>query len=206
MFNLSSSNRSISCSQVSREIGNPTTSAEGQDPYEDIIELANNIPLIDVLKHFNVKLNEFNFATCPFHKNGNEKSPSFRYYPETNSFRCYGCHKGGKYAHATEFLSFKEGIDRETAASKILQLFRSSKIITYANYQDSIEQLNIMMQFSNYVRNFRLNFNNDNDFEYIEYICCVFDKFNQKYQLTNEALRKLMNSLIENINDYIKSK
>ena len=48
---------------------------------------------------------------CPFHQ---EKNPSFFIYPETNSFYCYGCQKGGNIITFVELLygySFKEAVE-----------------------------------------------------------------------------------------------
>jgi len=47
---------------------------------------------------------------CPFHS---EKSPSFYIYQATNSFYCFGCHKGGntiKFVMEYYNLSFKEAV------------------------------------------------------------------------------------------------
>lgn len=39
-----------------------------------------------------VDLNNYHYALCPLH---NERSPSFRFHEDTNSFYCYGCGVGG---------------------------------------------------------------------------------------------------------------
>ncbi len=47
---------------------------------------------------------------CPFH---NEKTPSFTVYPESNSFYCYGCHKGGgviQFVMEAEHLAFTDAV------------------------------------------------------------------------------------------------
>lgn|SRR3990167_374187 len=51
------------------------------------VEQAKQRPLTDF-----IQFNKANFAPCPFH---NEKEPSFKYYPETNTFNCFGGCGGG---------------------------------------------------------------------------------------------------------------
>lgn len=50
-------------------------------------------------------------ALCPFHS---EKHPSFYIYPETNTFYCFGCQKGGdviKFVELAFGYSFKEAVN-----------------------------------------------------------------------------------------------
>ena len=39
-----------------------------------------------------IDVNSAGFAPCAWH---NEKSPSMKFYPKTNSVYCFGCNKGG---------------------------------------------------------------------------------------------------------------
>ena len=43
-------------------------------------------------------------ACCPFHQ---EKTPSFYFYPQTDTFKCFGCGEGG---NAVSFLMKHEGL------------------------------------------------------------------------------------------------
>jgi DNA primase len=35
------------------------------------------------------------WATCPFHKNGQERTPSLQIDPQKQLWHCFGCHAGG---------------------------------------------------------------------------------------------------------------
>src|SRR5262245_17201573 len=48
-------------------------------------------------------------ALCPFHQ---EKSPSFHVSSERQTFKCFGCGKGG---NAIDFVIEREGVDFKTA-------------------------------------------------------------------------------------------
>lgn len=51
------------------------------------IEQAKQIPITNF-----IEVNKAGFAKCPFH---GEKTGSFKYYKESNSFYCFGCNEGG---------------------------------------------------------------------------------------------------------------
>lgn len=58
-------------------------------------------------------------ALCPFHK---EKTPSFHVNPRTQSFHCFGCHKGGdvfRFLMEHESLNFIEAVVRLAERARI---------------------------------------------------------------------------------------
>jgi DNA primase catalytic core len=63
------------------------------------------VPIQDVIgKYISIKKAGTVYeACCPFHL---EKSPSFKIFPKTNSYKCFGCGKGG---NAVGFVMEKEG-------------------------------------------------------------------------------------------------
>lgn len=80
---------------------------------QDQIDSVLNIPFKDVAKKYVLlkKLGRLYIGLCPFH---NEKNPSFYIYPDTNSFYCYGCQKGGNiitFLKLIEGYSFKQAVD-----------------------------------------------------------------------------------------------
>jgi len=49
------------------------------------------IPILQIAEKFGLKVKN-NKCICPFHSDG---EPSLTFYPETNSFYCFGCNSGG---------------------------------------------------------------------------------------------------------------
>lgn len=72
---------------------------DNQHLLDEILELEKEIlsrlSLVRVYDDFvgGVSLEEKRMVSCPLH---DEDTPSFRYYPETDTFYCFGCQKGGK--------------------------------------------------------------------------------------------------------------
>ena len=55
-------------------------------------EIKQRVSMIEMLQHYGIETNRSNFCRCPFHQ---EKSASFKAYPGTRGFYCYGCHESG---------------------------------------------------------------------------------------------------------------
>jgi DNA primase len=193
-------------SETSGETGDIATSFTRKDYYQKLIERANTVPLVRILKTYHLRVDEHNRKLiCPFktHKGGHETTPSFWYFPETNSFYCYGCYIGGKGSHGCEFIAAMEGISRAKAAAKILDSF-SSEVDedNMLNRHDFSEQLEIMMDFSVVVREFRETHTDEKSHKFIEAMCWVYDQHNLNHDHSNEALRRVVEELKEQINSY----
>jgi len=207
MRTLPDTARPTSDSETSGETGDIAEAFTGKDFYQDLIDKANTVPLMRVFKMYGIRVNEYSTKiTCPFkhHKGGRENTPSFYYYPQTNSFCCYGCHTGGRHAHGVEFVAAMEGINKMAATYKILDLFGSEvdedNILTR---EDFSEQLEIMMSLSEAIREFRQNHTGPHAFDFIEDKCRVYDDLNSKFKkLDNEALRRIVEEIKEEISSY----
>ncbi len=70
---------------------------------------------------------------CPFH---NEKTPSFTVYPESGSFYCFGCGKGGDIF---TFTSLVENLDYIEAVKLLAE--RSGVILPQDGYDNSMQRL-----------------------------------------------------------------
>jgi DNA primase len=196
--------------ETSGEVGDSADPAARKIYFQNLINKANSVPLIQIFKYYKLFLNENSRKTiCPFksHKGGRESSGSFYFYPETNSFYCFGCKLGGQYAHACEFVSFIENISKVKAAFKIFKLFENDVVesggVELFDSENNSERLEIMLDFSNVVREFRQTFIDEKSHAYIEHACSVYDKTNLSHKsLDNVALRRVVDSLKEYIAAY----
>ena len=55
-------------------------------------EIKRTVPILELATYLGIKIDPHNRAICPFHKDTN---PSLKFYPENNSFYCFGCNIGG---------------------------------------------------------------------------------------------------------------
>lgn len=210
MRDLSDSIGSFGYGETSGEAGNAAAPLTGKAFFQDLIRRANTVPLIRILTHCGVRVNIHNKIICPFksHKGGRERTPSFEYYQETNSFYCHGCKIGGKSAHACEFMAAFDGIKRTQAAYKIINLFGSdigdpAEVTGCCNFS---EQLEIMMDFSNIVKDFRKLYLDKEAQIFIEERCETYDELCAKLEfksvLDNDTLYAIVGHLKEQINFY----
>lgn len=203
MCPIPSTTRSNSDGKTPGETGSVAAAFAGKDYYQELIGKANTVPIAKVFKHYGVRLDTHNRKTaCPFrsHKGGRERTPSFYFYPDTNSFNCYGCSIGGR---CCEFVMHMEHCTKVQAAYKILQLFGSD--VDEDNIfdpEDLAERLVIMMDFSNAVREFYQTYPTEEAGVYVEVACKKYDALNLKHKLDNEALRRTVEQLKEYINLY----
>lgn len=205
MRTISNTTRSVGYGETSGETGDIATSFTGKDFYQELIQKANTVPLVRLFKHYGLRLDENNRKiTCPFsaHKGGRENTGSFNYYPHTNTFWCFGCKVG---VYACDFVANMDGCNKVKAANKILDLFHADadddNILDKQNFSEKLE---IMMDFSNTVREFIRSNPEQKDLAFIENICMVYDTMNLKHNLNNDALRSMIKQLKEKIDSYIK--
>lgn len=89
-----------------------------------LLERLNTLPLETVFKFYNCQYiidNAGRNSKCPlppFHSTG--KTPPFRWYPRTNSWSCFSCHKGGS---VVQFVMHMESLTIKEALQKTLSIF-----------------------------------------------------------------------------------
>lgn len=76
-------------------------------------EIKQRVSMIEILKYYGIETNGSNFCRCPFH---HEKSASFKAYPGTRGFYCFGCNESGS---VIDFVMRYFGLDFQSAISKL---------------------------------------------------------------------------------------
>ena len=82
---------------------------------DELDEIARKINLVDYIEQTEElhRKGENYFIKCPFHKG--DDTPSLCIYPETNSWHCFGCGKGGtiyNWIMAKDNVRFKDSVER----------------------------------------------------------------------------------------------
>ncbi len=169
------------------------------DVVRDAIDKANSIKLFELLQSYDVNVGYRNNTYCPFpfHKNGNERSASFNFYPNTNSFYCWGCKTGGR---AVDFISRYKSISRYDAALEIINEYSVGDV-------SNIERVNnyypVYAEFSNLIREFIIEHSEEpKALEHAEYICSALDSIRSKHYLDINALNMVLTKLRKKLADY----
>lgn len=55
-------------------------------------EIKQRVSMIEMLRHYGIETNRSGFCRCPFHQ---ERSASFKAYPGSRGFYCFGCNESG---------------------------------------------------------------------------------------------------------------
>lgn len=182
--------------------GSPSNTLERRQHNAELIAKANTVSLPEVMHKYGFHIDGNNRKiTCPFkfHSNGNERTSSFWYYPDTNSFYCFGCKSSRS---PTDFVALYENIARCKAATKIIEAFGSEVSDDWEVSFNSQEQQEIVVAFCDSIRTVITD--NPNALEQIEAITEAFDMLNEKYQLDIEGTKKLISKMQERL-DHICS-
>jgi hypothetical protein len=203
MRNVPDSTGSDGYGETPGEAGNSSASSPGKAFYQELISRANTVPITRVFKHYGLRLDEHNrkiICPIPSHKGGRENSASFYYYPQTNTFWCFGCKTG---IHCCDLVAAMDSISKAKAAFKLLEWFADDVdedgILDNSSFS---ERLEIMIDFSNAVRDFRATAIDQKSIEYIEHVCSVYDRINLKLKLDNEGLRRLVEEIKQDIKSH----
>lgn len=173
------------------------------DTTKNIFKTANTLKLIKLFKYYNLKVSESNRKIkCPFksHAQGRESTPSFYYYPDKNTFWCFGCKTG---VHAVDFVTAYENCKPIEAARKIIQLFNcDDATYTDEGHEDLTDNL---LLFFTKIRDLRSDINSEEFSLFLENISEKFDTLYDKYSLNDnpKALLSLIEKTDKKIKDFI---
>ena len=202
MCDIRNTTRSDSCCQTSGQTGSLAEAFGGQTNYQDLINRANQVKLIDIFKYYKLFINEENQkVACPFpsHKGGRETTASFKFYPASNTFWCFGCKIG---TNPCAFVSSFEKISRAKAAIKILSIFEPDQEEYVQVSENYSEKLQKMVDLSNLIRDFKQSHFHDKDRDFIDKLCKFYDAMNFKYAMSAESICALIDKLSIKINSY----
>lgn len=54
-----------------------------------------SVSMKDICYHYGIPVNRAGFAKCPFHANGDERTPSMKIYNGERGYACFACHSSG---------------------------------------------------------------------------------------------------------------
>ena len=144
--------------------------------FSDVVRLirqADTVRLDQVCKHYDIEIGGFNLKiVCPFpfHQ---DNSPSFTYYPETNSFHCFGCKSTGG---SVQFVALIESIPKAIAAKKLLEGFESDEDeASPSSFIGSKERESLYLRFSEMVLSFSREHKSEEAAKFINGIARAFD-------------------------------
>jgi hypothetical protein len=157
------------------------------------IKLANTVNIVNIFRHYDIHLDEHTKKVCcplPLH---NERSASFYYYPNTNSFFCFGCKQGGG---PVELVAHMNGCEKENAARHILSQFGSDvRVGEISECDDYKERQSLLIKFATIIRSYIYLHVNEEAFDRAEKITYVFDELNNRNNISNEGLAQLIEKL-----------
>jgi hypothetical protein len=195
----------------SKRDSNSTAQNEGwnagtndRDAIKLLIQQANTADMMTVFKSYGINFDGYSGGKvlkicCPL-PNHNDRSPSFFYYTETNSFNCFGCKKGGK---AVQLVSIMEGISYEQSARKIVDNYYIDNTVELNSNKDYFDRQVSVLDFSSKIRSFIVdNACDDVAIEYAEKITMVYDTMIEKHTLEVDGLKKLIDKLGKKLEVY----
>ena len=102
----------------------------------EISEIKSQLSIITVLETYKLSINKNKHCKCPFH---NDKKPSLRIYPETNTYHCFGCDKTGD---VIQFIQDIENCTKREAIHKAKELVGTAEIKPFKIKAEIQEKIN----------------------------------------------------------------
>lgn len=199
MRTLQDNNRSISIGEAF--IKDRDVRINDQDATKNLIKQANTADLLTILKSYGIHLDEHTRkCLCPFPFHANERTGSFTYYKDTNSFYCFGCKSGGG---PVNFVSLYDEITKSDAATKISSKFYTDPNAIVRNTSDFVDKQKLLLEFSELIRTFVFdNLDDKHALAYAEKVGLIFDTITLRHNLDNAGLNSLINKLRIKLGQY----
>jgi DNA primase len=172
-----------------------------RDGYSETIKLyqqADSADLLSVMGHYRLELDAYNKKIhCPF-KFHHDRTASFYYYPETNTFYCWGCKSSGG---PSNFVSLIENISKFDAAKKIIANFNIQEdLIPGTNISEWRE---LYQSFSVDIRSFIQNNKSDQTaLNFAHTITFMFDQITQNHTLDLMGLQHILKKLTKRLKEF----
>lgn len=80
---------------------------------EDTLLVKSKVSMIDVAKHYGLKVNKRGFTICPFHNDKHASMKVFQGYTKKDGFYCHSCGASGdifSYVSMIEGISFQDSV------------------------------------------------------------------------------------------------
>src|SRR5271165_7095009 len=198
MFILQDRTKQFSNSKMSNKNGDIGNDIKA---FVKSIKAANTVDIKLIFDQFDIRLDAFNkktFCPFPFHI---EKTPSFVFYPNTNSFNCFGCKHGGG---PVELVALIDGISKDQAAHRIIFGFSSDLKLNEIDGNDEfIDRQQTLFSFSKMIREFIYKNIDDNDaILHAEKVSEIFDVLNERNHINNDGLQLLIGKLKVKLGQY----
>lgn len=118
--------------------------------------IKNQISILDICEEFSIKLENVNNGSfthrcrCPFHKDGNERTPSLYIDSTNNTFFCYGCGAGNTVINFYNlfFPDYEELDCVNDLRSRIDSTKKYPKKIVQNNFQLQIEMSGLLRYYN----------------------------------------------------------
>ena len=117
----------------------------------EIKQIKQKLSIWKVLHHYGIKPDKNNQIKCPFH---DDKTPSMKIYPETNTYHCFGC---GKTGDQIQFIQDYEKTDTSTssAQAKHQAILKAKSLINGTPvHQETYKPKNQKPMKENYLKQF----------------------------------------------------
>jgi len=136
---------------------------------------------------------------CPFHKHGNERTPSFFINEKSNRYLCHAC---GATGGLVQFISFKFNRPESDVATHLLKLSKQGlNAVAIIESQKKIDQkkkvVGLLLELSDIFREF-IHAHADDDIA-IRHVNKIMEGFDTAYLLNPEGVEKNITEVVGNL-------